>query len=107
MSFLWAPRKEPAEAGSSRLLPGQERSRLLAGKEAGFLARKEPALAGFGRLLPVAPNGNREPAKPAKAGFFLAKAGSFLAKSRLFRPKKEPAFAGFGRLPSVAPKEPA
>ena len=45
--FLWAPRKEPAKAGSRRLLSGQRKPALSARKAGFFLARTE---AGFGRL---------------------------------------------------------
>ena len=60
--------KEPAQAGGSRLLSGQEKSRLTQAKAGSFLARKEPAFAGFAGSFPVAPKGM----SPARVRHLLA-----------------------------------
>ena len=85
--FFW-PRKEPAYAGLSRLLPWRpKKSRLLAkagfwperagfsGQSRLFSGLKEPASAGLRRLLPRGAQRLKEPAEAGVSRLLLAEAG--------------------------------
>ena len=87
---LWAPGKEPAEAGGSRLL-SWPKSRLLARKEPAFGQEREPAQAGSFCWAP-----RKEPAKAGQSRLLLGQKRNRLfglEKSRLLARKE----AGFGR----------